>query len=648
MSGFDLVARLRLTDVNFSQNMRRASQSMNGLRSGINDIVKSMGLAVSAGTAVSLAMSSVSKAMDFDQELKTIQALTGMTNSELKQMSDLALKAGQETSWSASESAKAIEELAKAGMSTATIMKGGLTASLNLATAGGMNLADSASLLSNAMNAFRKDGLDAAKTANILAGAANASSADMTDLKFGLAAVGSVSAGVGMGLKDTSAALALFSNYALAGSDAGTSFKTFLMNLQPQTKSARMEFQKLGLMTKNGTNLFYDAHGKIKSLSDIAGILSTSMKNLTDKQRQQALQTLFGSDAIRAGNILFEAGAAGVNKMYSEMGKVTAMDVARQKMNSATGAVETLKGAFETFQIQVMTPLLPKIKEAANKFADWMASIKPSQVQQWGDNIANAAQKAIDFANFIHNNWSSVKTVVVAMTSAFIAFRASLVALMIIQTITKLVAAYRAGTLLATIAQMSLNTAMLANPIGLVILAIAGLIAIGVLLYKNWDTVKEKMSTVWHIIQRDAASAVNTIIGGINKMIGLINKIPGVSIPLIPKVHWGSDGETSTSYAKLAAQNGGYDSVGTVNGAYLATHSHAGGLSRVPYDGYLARLHKDERVLTAGENASYNKGNNNTYAITVHVNGQLTDQRTIDTLLDAMVTKIQLAGGAGA
>jgi hypothetical protein len=42
------------------------------------------------------------------------------------------------------------------------------------------------------------------------------------------------------------------------------------------------------------------------------------------------------------------------------------------------------------------------------------------------------------------------------------------------------------------------------------------------------------------------------------------------------------------------------------NNAYM--HSHSGGLNRVPYDGYIARLHKDERVVTAGDNKGGGSG----------------------------------------
>ena len=54
-----------------------------------------------------------------------------------------------------------------------------------------------------------------------------------------------------------------------------------------------------------------------------------------------------------------------------------------------------------------------------------------------------------------------------------------------------------------------------------------------------------------------------------------------------------------------------------------AKKSHAGGLANVPYNGYIAELHKDERVLTANENkrrqAESATVSSNTQNITVNV-----------------------------
>ncbi len=352
---FDLMARLRLVD-NASGPLRRFIGGLGGL-------------AAVAGTTA-FALSSVNKAMDYEAQMSTIQALTGASNDEMKRMSDLAMKMGANTKYSALEAAQGIEELLKAGLTPAAVEAGGLENALNLATAGGIELADAAEIMSTALNAYKRDALTAEQASNILAGTANASATGVMDLRYSLSAVSAVAAGVGMTFKDTNTALGLFANNGLKGSDAGTSLKTMLSNLQPTTEDQIALFKRLGILTKNNTNLFYDSRGKLKSLDQISGILQKSLGKMTDQQRMLALETMFGSDAIRAATILYHEGAEGVKEFQQEMSKVTALDVAKKKMDNAKGAMEQLGGAIETIQISALQPLLPVIKDLALMFAD--------------------------------------------------------------------------------------------------------------------------------------------------------------------------------------------------------------------------------------------------------------------------------------
>ena len=85
------------------------------------------------------------------------------------------------------------------------------------------------------------------------------------------------------------------------------------------------------------------------------------MKGLTDQQRSMALETLFGSDAVRGATILFNEGAQGVNKMYSEMSKITALETANTKMNTLKGRIEQLSGAFDTMKKTIGDALAPVV-----------------------------------------------------------------------------------------------------------------------------------------------------------------------------------------------------------------------------------------------------------------------------------------------
>ena len=70
---------------------------------------------------------------------------------------------------------------------------------------------------------------------------------------------------------------------------------------------------------------------------------------------------------------------------------------------------------------------------------------------------------------------------------------------------------------------------------------------------------------------------------------------------------------------------------GAGGGKYSYLAMHANGLPYVPYDGYLAQLHRGERVLTASENKSYTYNSNNYFG-----NVNLNNGQDIEALCDSI------------
>ena len=402
----------------FSNLSNKATTALNGISSKMGELGNSITKTTLTVTALGAAFAvfqgfkaavvgSVSKAAEFEEKMSNIKALTGASSETMKQFNAAAQKAGADTAFSASEAADAIAELSKAGVDTASILNGGLTGALNLATAGELSLTEAAEVASTALNAFKSDNLSVTDAANQLAGAANASATDVHELKYGLSAVAAVASGVGMSFNDTTNALAVFAQNGLKGSDAGTSLKTMLLNLSPQTDKAAAQMQQLGIITADGANQFYTAEGKLKSFSEISQILQDSLKDLTAEQQQNALKTMFGTDAIRAANIAMKEGAAGADAMQAAISKVTAADVAKEKLNNLKGAVEYLSGSFETLQIKIGTAVLPiltdlvqwldklvsKFSESAGlqKFLDSLTALEPAL-----DHILNGTKLTAD------------------------------------------------------------------------------------------------------------------------------------------------------------------------------------------------------------------------------------------------------------
>lgn len=373
--------------------------------------------------------STVSKAAEFEAKMSNIKAVTGESEATMKKFNDAAIKAGADTAFSAAEAADAIGELAKAGVSTKDILNGGLTASLNLATAGELDLKEAAEITSTALNAFKRDGMTATQAANQLAGAANASATDVHELKYGLSMVAPVASGLGLSFRDTTNALAVFAQNGLKGSDAGTSLKTMLMNLQPQTKAQTNMMKELGIITADGSNQFFTAEGKIKSFAEISQVLKDHLGGLTDAEKQMALKTMFGTDAVRAATIAMNEGADGANSMQAAIDKVTAAQVAAEKLNNLKGAVEALSGSWETLQIKVGTAVLPVLttlvkwidklvdkisnSQGLQKFLDALNSLNPALNQ-----FLNGTKMTEDQANKFESTMIKLKPAIMGVVGA--------------------------------------------------------------------------------------------------------------------------------------------------------------------------------------------------------------------------------------
>lgn len=156
-----------------------------------------------------------------------------------------------------------------------------------------------------------------------------------------------VSHSFGISMQETTGTLAAFAESGMIGSDAGTSLKTMLISLaNPSTKAANT-------MKELGINA-YDAQGNFIGLSGLAGQLRDKMSGLSQEQRNQALATIFGTDAIRAANVLYEQGAEGIDdwtKAVSESGFAAQQAAARN--NNLKGDLETLSGSFESLMISL-------------------------------------------------------------------------------------------------------------------------------------------------------------------------------------------------------------------------------------------------------------------------------------------------------
>jgi hypothetical protein len=223
-----------------------------------------------------------------------------------------------------------------------------------------------------------------------MAGAANASAIDVQEFYTTLSYVGPVAANLGISLEDVSGTIGVLGNNAIKGSKAGTGLRQFLMRLQPASDKAEEAMRSLGLITKEGGNQFYDASGKMKSMSDIVSILKNSLNGLTDADRQDKLKTIFGLIASPTVNTLVNENTSAIEDMKDAIGKVTAEEVAARQMDNFAGTVEKVQSTIEAIAIKIgdmFIPILNYLGKVLNNVLGYIARL-PSPILAIGVAIA--------------------------------------------------------------------------------------------------------------------------------------------------------------------------------------------------------------------------------------------------------------------
>lgn len=323
-------------------------------------------------------------------------------------------------------------------------------------------------------------------------------------------------------------------------------------------------FKEMGLSLPQAINLMaqFDANG-VDSTQAMAG-LKKALQNATaeGKSMDEALSETIGSiknaktetEAMQIATELFgKKGAAEMTKAIRENridltslsssmeeygttvedtynGTLDPIDNAKVAMNNAKLALSTLASTAQTSAAPMIEKLTGKIQELTK----WFTSLSPAQqetILKVGLVVAAIGPLSIGFGKVAKGISDTITT-----GQKFVSGAAKIIAKITAKTAataagtaadtagTAATAAHTAATTAATattggmtVAQTALNAVMNLCPIILIVARIAGLIAAGVALYKNWDKVKEKLSELWGNIKEKFNAIKETITGAFTK-----------------------------------------------------------------------------------------------------------------------------------
>lgn len=469
----------RLTEVLSDAGIQMAAQQ-------IGSAMTSMGRA-----ALGAFKDAITSSMEFEQNISRIHAvLMGREPmANMQAMSDMALKLGQSSKFSANEQAQGMYELARQGLSSTQILGDGINGAIqivnDLAQATDTDMKSTSRVITDVMHEFGTTGDGLRNVANMISGAMHNSSISMDDFFYSMKQVGPVANAMHQSVDDVSTSIALLASHGIPASSAGTAIKNMLLGLEPHTKKAANLMHDLGISAKEGAaDSFYQLNGNLKPMPEIIGLLNNKFGDLNDKQKQAALSAVFTKYGLAGLNVVVGEGKDKFEELKNSLADDNAQKIAAEKMNNLAGDTQKLGASWETLK---------------KSFGDSVApSLRP--VVEWLNDMAKKFEE-LDPQTKKAIMWGT------GVSGAFLLITGAAISLSI------------------AIGVLSLAIEILEVPllpiIATVAIVMASLIALGVIIYEvctHWDDIKKATSVAWDWIKSTTSTAVTATVNFFHKL----------------------------------------------------------------------------------------------------------------------------------
>ena len=505
---------------------------------------------------------------EFDASMSQVQATSGATGEQMDQLRDKAKEMGENTKFSATEASDAFNYMAMAGWDTEQMLDG-ITGVLALAAAGNTDLATTSDIVTDALTAFGEGADQAGRLADIMASASSNANTNVQMMGETFKYAAPVAGALGYSMEDVAVATGLMANAGIKGSQAGTTLRSALTNMANPTEQMSKKMEELGLATdtvtksidseklkaaqanyekkvlsleqaqnkynaaveKYGANseqaknalinvqkatidletaqnklnkeqegsiethtktneLLKDEEGNMRPLSEVLQILREKFKGLSEEEQAQAAATLFGKEAMSGMLGVLNASDADFEKLTKAINESSgsAEKMAEVMQDNLEGDLTKLHSKLESVQLHLYEKFEPALRDGVKALTEMLDGVK---------GLIDQGAEFISWLNSGSTEAELLKAAIIAIVAAFAGFQ-------IVSTITSLIQSLQT-------AFVALNAVMAANPIGLVVAAIAALVAAFTYLWTNceefrnfwiglWDKIKEVASAAWEAI----------------------------------------------------------------------------------------------------------------------------------------------------
>lgn len=525
-NGGEVIAHIGADISEYTNAMKQIGKDTTANLGGAQKIASTVGktmIGVGAATTV-MGVKSIKGFGDFQQSLNSAAVIAGGTAKDIDGLADVANRMGAELPLSAQDSADAMVAMARDGASISDIKKE-FPAIAQAATAAGSDLQQTAGVVQNAMNIWGKSIGSPQQAAATLVTTANLSNASVEEMQHALATIGATANLAGLSMQDTSSAIGLLTNQGFSAADASQDLNHAILQMMSPSSAAAKTMDALGLT-------FKDANGNMKPFKQIVSEVADATDGMGKADKAAALKAIFHTSGMKAmipimnavkdttgdTKTSWDAFTGAVDKATSSQ-QVASDTLSKQagEMQKNVGAkIEQLGGNWESLSNKAMASksgVSSTLLDWTNNTLNWAQSSDSGFAKVTRDFIGLApvigpATTAI--GGFLTNASRIGRTLVAAKDGLFSAASATgdfihavadsggLVAY------TKQTKLWSAATKVGTGIQAAFNAVMALNPIILVTIAVAALVA-GLAIWitqtksgqKAWQTFTSWLSAAW-------------------------------------------------------------------------------------------------------------------------------------------------------
>ena len=478
--------------------LKALSEQLKKIGKQLTDVGKNLTTKVTVPLTVAGGVA-VNKFAEVDKIMQLTNSTMGNTEEQADLLNQAMKEAAASSTYGMQDAATATLNFARAGL-TAEQAANALAPSMALAAGEGGELDTVSAGLVATINGFHGSFEDAGTYADIFANACNNSALDVNSLSSAMSVAAPIFSAAGYAVNDAALFMGVMANNGIEADKAANSLKTGLARLVSPAKDGAEMMDELDFSITN-------ADGTMKNSVQVQKELHDKFAELSEAEQIAAASAIFGKNQMAPWLALINTAPGDVtalNEALSQNG--TAMDMQSSMMSGFGGSIEQLKSGLDVLATSIGESLAPVLQV-----------------------VINGLQKLIDWFNALSPETQSVISVIGILVAAIGPV------LVIIGTLASSIGSIigLVGTISAALPALGGAFAALAGPIGIAIAAIAAIIAIGVLLYKNWDKIKAKAAdikakliTIWNNIKTAIHTAISTIYTqAVNKFLQLKNRV---------------------------------------------------------------------------------------------------------------------------